>query len=105
MNNKNDVNANWHRQAHYVPAKSGSRLISIHAQPLSLQNVIRAAVRIINGDIISLNAYFSDAGITAHYRKVLVNCASQMEYSHIVKQVQSDHSFCVVIGRLVSDIN
>lgn len=84
-----------------MPAKSGSRVISIREQPEALQNVIKAAVRMVTGDVISVNAYVSDAGITDYYQEVLVKCARELEYEFMCDRFQTDHSFCVVVGRLV----
>ncbi|PPQ86840.1 hypothetical protein CVT26_007799 [Gymnopilus dilepis] len=77
-----DVNAKWpEHEAHYVPARSGACIISVRGQPEPLRNVIKAAIRMVTGDLIFKNAYICD-------------------FLH--DRFESDHKFCVVVGRLLA---
>ena len=72
-----DSNKGWYR-APYIPPQSG-RLISIMAQPINLQIIIRAAIRRVMGDIIFENTYVSNDEVIAYNQKTLSTVAKELK--------------------------
>ncbi|PPQ84654.1 hypothetical protein CVT26_004313, partial [Gymnopilus dilepis] len=98
-----DVNAKWpEHEAYYVPARSLARIISVRGQPEPLRNVIKAAIRMVTGDLIFKNVYICDVGINDYYKEVVMKCAKELNYQFLHDRFESDHRFCVVVGRLLA---
>jgi hypothetical protein len=94
-----DSNKGWHR-AVYIPPQPG-RLISIMAQPVNLQIIIRAAIRRVMGDIIFENTYVSSDEVIAYNQKTLSTVAKELEKEQYAIRFAKDSSFAVVVGRVV----
>ncbi|KAH9992946.1 hypothetical protein BJV77DRAFT_962129 [Russula vinacea] len=70
-----DINEDWDHNTRYVPPHAGARMISIKAQPPSLQLVIKVAFREVTGDALFVTAYPSAATIADYYHDILKKSA------------------------------
>lgn len=95
------VNKGWHLEAQYNPPKGGARIISIKAQPTSLQAVIKAAIREVVGDALFVTAYPNAVTATNYYCDVLKKRAEKLHNVKLHDRFEKDHQFAVVISRLV----
>jgi hypothetical protein len=96
-----DVNNSWNLDAHYVPPQAGARIISIKAQPPSLQAIIKAAIREITGDALFITAYPSAVTITDYYCDVLKCCAENLHLDALCDRFEKDRKFAEVVSRVV----
>ena len=94
-----DTNRGWY-SAPYVPSQSG-RLISIMAQPTSLQTIICAAIRRVMGDTIFENTYVPSDDVIAYNQKTLSVVAKELKEELYAQRFAKDHNFAVVVGRVV----
>ena len=84
----------------YVPSQPG-RLISIMAQPVDLQRIIRAAIRRVMGDIIFQNTYVSSDEVIPYNQKTLFTVAKELKEEQYAQRFAKDHGFALVVGRVV----
>ena len=76
-------------------------MICIRSQPPNLRCVIKAAIYTVTGDAMANDAYPPADTIYTYYRKVLINCANELELSAYVNRLKNDADFGNAIGRLV----
>jgi len=92
----------WPEEARYVPAPSGIRLIKIGQQPAPISNIIRAAIRLSQGDVLFINAYLADPGKTkAYYSLALQKCAKNMNLNAVFDRLNQDPRFANALGSVV----
>jgi hypothetical protein len=96
-----DVNRGWHLDAHHVPPQAGTRVISIKAQPSSLQAVIKAAIREVTGDALFVTAYPSAVTVTDYYCDILKKCAENLNNPNLRDRFEKDRKFAEIISRVV----
>lgn len=72
------VNKGWHTDAHYIPPQAGAQIISIKAQPPTLQAVIKAAICKVTGDALFITAYPSAVTIGDYYSDILKRLAKTL---------------------------
>jgi len=103
----NDGNHNWPKEAQYVVAPSGKRLIQIGQQPEPISNIIRAAIRLSQGDVLFDSAYLANPGMTikTYYSITLRKCAKNMNLNVIFNRLNQDPIFANALGRIVSLFN
>jgi hypothetical protein len=80
----------------------GACIISIKAQPPSLQAVIKAAIHKITSDALFITAYPSTVTITDYYCDVLKSCAENLHLDALCDCFEKDHKFAEVISHVVS---
>lgn len=95
------ANKGWRADAHYIPPQPGARIISIKAQPLSLQAVLKASIREVTGDALFITAYPSALTITDYYCGLLKRSAENLRFDVLRDRFNSDPKFSEVISRVV----
>ena len=95
---------NWPKEAHYVPAPPGKRPIQIGQQLEPISNVIWAAIRLSQGDVLFINAYLAGPGktIKAYYSLSLQKCAKNMKLNAVSDRLNQDPIFANASGCVVS---
>ena len=96
-----DINEDWDHNARYVPPHAGARMISIKAQPPSLQLVIKVAIREVTGDALFVMAYPSAATIANYYHDILKKSAENPNLNILCDRFEKDHQFVAVVSRVV----
>ena len=100
--NLHNINKGWHADAHYIPPQGGARIISIKAQPLMLQAIIKAAIREVTGDAMFITAYPSAVTIADYYSDILKRSAENLNFNALCDRFAEDNKFAEVISRVVS---
>ncbi|KAG6825967.1 hypothetical protein H0H92_001683 [Tricholoma furcatifolium] len=85
------INVNWPLEAHYVPPQSGSRTISLTAQPHYVRALVRAAIRQCSGDALFIDAYPSPTTINAYFRGMFIDIANEMDLEAFSLRLQTDN--------------
>lgn len=97
-----DVNKGWNLDAHYIPPQAGAHIISIKAQPPSLQAVIKAAIPEITGDALFIMAYPSAVTVMDYYCDVLKSCAENLHLDALCDRFEKVCKFAEVVSHVVS---
>ena len=95
------VNKGWHVDAHYVPPQAGARIISIKAQPSTLQTVIKASIREVTSDALFVTAFPSAVSTVDYYRDILKEAAGNLDLDALSDRFKKDRKFAEVISRVV----
>lgn len=100
-NDPNSPNYNWPAEAHYVPAPP-SLPLSLKAQPLSLQQIMRTTIRLATGDFMFKTAYPSDKNHWKGLRSLLRRCATRLEFEKYAERFDKDVTFGEEVAQAVS---
>ncbi|KAF5384126.1 hypothetical protein D9615_003229 [Tricholomella constricta] len=97
----NDNEDQWPAEAHYVPPQSGSRNISLTAQPPVIYTVIKVAIRRVIGDALFVDAYPSTASFDDYVRSISMDIAEELEYDALYERLEVDTALVEYISRLI----
>lgn len=96
-----DINAAWPAQAHYVPPSPGSRTIRLIGQPAPLTTLIKAAIRVVVGDALFLDAYPPVSCSDDYFRGVLTQLGQELELHALLDRLSIDRVLFDHVCRLV----
>jgi len=98
-----DVNEGWPKKAHYVSAReTGSRTLSLKAQPRHLREVLKDAIRVAEGDLLFVDGFPSAIELDGYYKGVIKKCARERDYTEIARRSSKDSEFREAIAPVVS---
>ncbi|KAI0685648.1 hypothetical protein BC835DRAFT_1421041 [Cytidiella melzeri] len=88
----NSPNYGWPVDAHYVPLPPTLPL-SLKAQPVKLQQLIRTAIRMSTGDYLFKSAYPSEKNHWKGLRATLHRCATRLDFQEYAERFENDVTF------------
>jgi hypothetical protein len=100
-----EVNMDWHQEAHYTPPAGGSRIISIKAQPQSLQDVIKTSICTVTSDAVFVTAYPNAVTIQDYFCEILKKSADNLNKQKLRDRFAKDRRFAEIISRVVSSFD
>ena len=101
-----DINANWPSEAHYTPIQASARTLSVTSQPPPMMKTLRAAIRVVSGDVIFDSAYPAVDSITysSYHRDVLFECATNLGYKKLATRFKDDDELLKLSASIVSTL-
>lgn len=103
MDEEKDVNSKWPSEAHYLPIHPNGRMLSVTAQPVPMMKTLRAAIRVVSGDVIFDSSYPAVDSITysAYHCAVLFDCATKMGHKKLAARFRDDDELLKLSAAIV----
>ena len=103
MDEDEDVNSNWPSEAHYSPILPNACMLSVTAQPLPMMKTLKAAIRVVSGDVMFDSAYPAVDSITygAYHCDVLFDCATKLGYKKLADRFKDDDELLKISAAIV----
>jgi hypothetical protein len=81
-----------------------ARMLSVTAQPLPMMKTLKAAIRVVSGDVIFDSAYPAVDSITcsAYHSDVFYDCATKLGYKKLGARFRDDSVLLKLSSAIVS---
>lgn len=97
------VNRGWSEEAHYVPAKSGSRLIGLSLQSPPLWKVIHTGTRTAIETAVKHGFFTTNDPEYVDICEMLADISKDLRYNELHARFKGDKAFGADIARVVSN--
>lgn len=87
-----NLNVDWPSEAHYMPILPNACMLSLTAQPLPMMKTLKAAIRVVSGDVIFDSAYpaVDSVACSTYCCDVLSGCATKLGFKKLAARFRDD---------------